>query len=356
LLLASLVDLAGTGRKVAACVEPGLPGPLPVGAAAAVPSSIQPAPSWCATNGGFHYYRTASCGVFSARVVVYDVETQAVVGTIDYNFIDYSYTAADISTWAHQLSIQETAQTGLGAGSSVSGSFACSGACTISSSRFPPQPVEPGRFEDGESYYTTTATAPGAVGTAQTTVTWTFTNPAWAGPSTPDSSQQLPVRCDHALPGTSSIGCVFPAYTPVAIYSRTGPYPELARHLGDAQASGLPGAYPGAAPLTRLTDSALQDRNRATACPPRYPRPAGKSCDEYPFASANQGAFTGGGAPRTSPWCQIDIGAPGSTGPTGYSVCMIDATQNTNGGSELGGFYNRNRVLSNDPYQVWITT
>lgn len=56
---------------------------------------------------------------------------------------------------------------------------------------------------------------------------------------------------------------------------------------------------------------------------------------------------------RTFSWCSIAGGA--GTGPVGYSRCMIVDTQNTQGGTDLGQFYNRNRVLDRDPFRTWIT-
>jgi hypothetical protein len=141
---------------------------------------------------------------------------------------------------------------------------------------------------------------------------------------------------------------------PVMTYALGGPYPELAAHIRDAQASGLPGAYPYGDPLTRLVDEGLQEANRNAACPGSYPRPEGKSCDEYPFASTWQGAAIGGGQPRTFGWCQVDPPQPHSTGGDGYSVCMINDWQNTAGGSELGRFYSSNRLITGDPFRVWI--
>jgi hypothetical protein len=34
---------------------------------------------------------------------------------------------------------------------------------------------------------------------------------------------------------------------------------------------------------------------------------------------------------------------------------MIVDTQNTQGGTDLGQFYNRDRVLDRDPFRTWIT-
>jgi hypothetical protein len=351
-LRARLAELARTGASAAACVEPAAPKLERLGTTA-----ILPAPSWCGTDGLLHFTRTESCGVFGGIVTVIDTQTGAVVGTIEFNFIDYSYTSADLSTWAHQFQIRPYVITGLGAGSSVSGSASCSGACTVRSSSFPAQPVIVGQFANAESFYDTTVTAPGTVGRASTTITWTFTNPAWLGPTNPLSYTQLDVRCDNALPGRITVGCVFPDYIPAVIYSRSGPYAQVARHIGDAQASGLPGAYPNGTALTRLTNRTDIRRNRRTACKPRYHRPEGKSCDEYPFASSNQGAATGAdnrGKPRTFKYCDIKLGKPGSTGPFGYSICMVNANQNSKAGTALNRMYTTNRVIANDLFQVWI--
>lgn len=87
--------------------------------------------------------------------------------------------------------------------------------------------------------------------------------------------------------------------------------PELAGHIRDAQATGLPGAT-AEYPLHRLIDSVLVDKNRNTSCPSSIPRPPGKQCDEYRFASTLEGACTGCGD---------------------YSTQMIDAIQNRDGGT-----------------------
>src|SRR6266542_4219666 len=140
---------------------------------------------------------------------------------------------------------------------------------------------------------------------------------------------------------------------PLATPRHPRSFPELAHHLSDALGSGLPGAYPNGSPLFRLTDATLIEKNRDTACKKSYFRPPGKTCDEYPFASTREGAYTGGGSPRTLDWCQIPKVPQGITGTDGYSVCMIDATQNTNGGLALLSFYRDNRVLSWDAFHVW---
>ena len=344
-LVADLPNLAATEHGLVACVSTS----LPVGGV----NGDQPAPSWCATNGGISYTRTESCGVFQGSVSVFDTQSGALVGQIFFNFINYSYTSTSIQTWAHQLNQQTTSEWGAGVGSSVSGVATCSASCTVDSSTFPSQPVTPGTFNNGDSFFDTTATAPGAIGTATTNWAVTFTNPAWVGPATYNASQ-LPVRCDNALPGSASIGCVFPDYVPAVTYQRTGPYPLVAQHIADAQSSGLRGnSYTN--PISRLIDANLQAQNRATACPSSLPRPPGDSCDEYPFASTYQGAALSGGGPRTFPYCAVVL-VTQSTGANGYSVCMLPADQNSGAGSILGAMYLNNRVLDGDDFWVQITT
>ena len=154
----------------------------------------------------------------------------------------------------------------------------------------------------------------------------------------------------------TKVGCVFPDYTPVMDYSRNGRFPELARHIEEAQNSGLPGKYGTDKPLTRLTDQQLRQQSGDKACPRRYSRPDTKSCDEYPPRSSYEGASTtpNPGPARTFDWCSISE-PTGVTGPNGYSACMIDAWQNSVGGSALGDFYDDNRVLDKDPFFIEIT-
>ena len=73
------------------------------------------------------------------------------------------------------------------------------------------------------------------------------------------------------------------------------------------------------------------------------------------MASTYEGAWTQSpqGPARTFDWCGIN--EPRDTGNQGYSVCMIDVGQNSLGGSNLGSFYNDNRVLDGDRFSVAVT-
>lgn len=172
----------------------------------------------------------------------------------------------------------------------------------------------------------------------------------------------LEVRCDDEI-STQRPGCVFSQYTPSMVYSMSGPYPELARHIGMAVEYGMPNPRRNA--LTRLVDPLLQRRNGDRACKASYPRPEGKSCDEFPFRSTYEGAYTSDpdGAKGLKALelpvniCHIRVEDPADPwgGNIGYTVCMINEEQNTRGGRALQTFYYQNRVIDGDPFYVNLT-
>jgi hypothetical protein len=324
--------------------------------------ALQTYPSWCTTT--WMQTRLTQCRMQPTGISVRDSSTGGPVGFLAFKLGNLSYTANNSLTWGHQTDIlyQNADSWGLVGNSYASGTASCVSVntqvapCSRQSGSFPATSVNPNFPISAEAFFNSTisSTVSGSLGTSATSWFYTFTNTAW-NPVT-FSSQSSPVRCDNATPGRSA-GCVNSSYTPYIVYSRTGAYSELARHIGDAQVSGLPGAYPSGTPLTRLLTGDDSKDNRDTACPDTYTRPTTpfpKSCDEYPFASSNQGASTTGGSGRTFSYCSIPQLRTGITGPLGYSACMISATQNSTGGSLLGAFYGNNRVISNDYYRVSI--
>ncbi|GGZ05574.1 NucA/NucB deoxyribonuclease domain-containing protein [Streptomyces avidinii] len=93
------------------------------------------------------------------------------------------------------------------------------------------------------------------------------------------------------------------------------------------------------------------DSNRTKACG-SAPSVPGKSCDEYPIATSEQG-LNAGGTRRTHPGCGF-TGVPAGTGRVGASVCVIAATEN---GSQVGTntqFFRRDRVLQGYPFNVVV--
>lgn len=137
-------------------------------------------------------------------------------------------------------------------------------------------------------------------------------------------------RCDTEAPGQ---GCVFPDFEPTMTYSlRTTR--EIGLHIRKAQASGQPGGRARGGPLTRVSQAAAA-KNRSQVCPRslvrryRRLRPDG-SCDEYPFASTQQGG-------------------------RGASTANVAAREQNIQGGIISSFYSGQRVLTGDSFWVAVT-
>jgi hypothetical protein len=297
-------------------------------------------PKWCIDAGvdsTWYIERLRGCGIWRSGVDAIDVRTGRKVGGISYLVVGYSFSARDSKTWAYQVRLLETKRWGRGVnGTKASGSASCTGKCKVTNKSFPAQTISKSAEPYGQFFMDTTINTGASKqrGTGRSIASWTFSNPQWAGPSQPTKLATVDVRCDNALPGAPrQVGCVNLQAVPVISYSLTGPWPEVAKHIKDAQATGLPGKYGTTNFLTRLTDRRKIDQNREKACPSSLVRPPGKSCDEYPFASTWQGAKHSGGE---------------------FSRRMINARQNTDAGKALKGFYTYSRVLEGDRFLVWI--
>ena len=317
-----------------------------------------PPPSNCGTRGYYTMTRFWMCGVWLSRLEFIDTQTGAVVGTLEYGVVDYSYSSNTSVNWMHQVQWDFQYATGVGQTlpQTISGRATCSGSCYVNNVDFPTQPATVGSEGDAAILNTTTATTSGAIAHSSATTYYHFTGSN--GASTEGSITAPPIRCDNAVPGNINAGCAFDQYVPTMQYASSGPRAQVAAHISQAQASGLPGSAAARSFLHRLTNSTLSTKNGSTACgspPPAPLAPAGNSCDEYPFRSTYEGAYTGGGTARTQPGCYYVVLNP-STGSSGYSICSVDAQQNSAAGSDLGGFYARNRVIDQDPFMVQVTS
>ncbi|MBE8524856.1 hypothetical protein ILP97_46530 [Amycolatopsis sp. H6(2020)] len=346
-----------------------------------------PADCYQHVGEGWRGDRTGQCQIrdLTGDVFLKDVRTGAKiwVGQVKWLEFDYTFTTFDIDRWASQIRTAKYWGVGWGdidAFSTVRGFSIClCDAKPVEETGFTPSSFRKDTANDASASYESTRGEPGGIGYNQTS--WEYRLKVFlSDPSTPIDSPNPDVRCDNAFTddgndsgdpalnarATVGAGCVFYKVLPVMVYSKTGLYPTLAEHIGAAQGSGLPGAYPAGAVLNRMTDSAKRRQNGDKACPPSptWLRPSGKSCDEYPFRSTIQGASTqqpAGSArtfaPPNTEWCEMDPawGVPtGVVGPAGWSSCMIDKRDNSLGGSALGVFYRTNRVLDGDPFKVWI--
>ena len=322
-------------------------------------ASILPTPTVCddpSTSAWKYLSRTEMCRLTGLGITTTRVSSSGVVtvtGGATFNVKNWIYTGSSLSPglWSDQITMSAYAAWGKAVNLGVSGSASCGGACVRKTSSFPKQTASTGHWFGGESSHGTTVTQKGQKGNGASTWNLLF-QPADTSitPATASYTSRK-VRCDKAVPGLTTLGCIRPGYTPTITYFASA-YPDVARHIKAAQGSGLPGGYASGTPLTRLTGAKIK-KNRKRACPSSLTRPAGKTCDEYPFASSNQGAVTGGGGPRTFGWCSV----PGAShsGPTGYSRCMINSTQNSGAGSDLGTFLKANRIISGDKYWVNVS-
>ncbi|MDJ1134515.1 NucA/NucB deoxyribonuclease domain-containing protein [Streptomyces iconiensis] len=328
------------------------------------PKDYVPIPEWCWDHAldGWWVNREHACKISSKTAIVRQFPTWKKIGEIYFLEINYAYTDASAPTWGNQIVVDKSGGWGAIEGARVQGFAACSGQCKVGEGKFPSQLLSKEKVSYGEWLLDSTVSA-GQRGNGSNVPGYYITVPG-AIPSPPEFDATETIRCDDELRPSKGPGCVVPSYEPPWAVSLSGQWKNFARHVRDAQKSGLPGAYPDGEPLTRLRDRADIRRNGDRACPQEgaggYPRPTGYSCDEYPFRSTHQGAYTQSPPPqppapgRTFDWCQINQLGSG-TGAKGWSACMIPATENSEAGREgLRPFYEDNRVLAKDEFHVWI--
>jgi hypothetical protein len=346
----------GIGTQVCMTVGADAPpvGPIPSGRA------IQQFPAWCLASerNVMHQTRTEACGIYDAYLSITrtsgNVTTE--VGAMALSVYRYTYTSTNMTDWATQIQLSPNTIRGEAAGTRFSGVATCTGGCTTETSSFPIQIPRLHENANGEAHFSSPV-LPGGI--SQAVLSWSVVidsptaqnvvNGYWGGAPT--------VRCDQALRGSMTSGCVIPETAVELVYSY-GQWPTFGYHLPNAEFSGLPGSWYSGRPLHRLTDDALIQRNRDTACHHNaaFERPDGLTCDEYPFASSWEGAFTGGAGPgRTFALCHISTLPQGVMDSAGYSSCMIDGAENSRAGSIMHAqLFVPYRILEGDPFDVTV--
>lgn len=139
-------------------------------------------------------------------------------------------------------------------------------------------------------------------------------------------------RCDSASYINNGGGCSYYEY-PFNFFTLSLSDPTVGQAAqtdqdGQMTLPGNPGWYGHGSVLTRDTNQADMQANRAAACKGVPP-----SCDEYPYASTHQGAAFGPVIARS-----------------------ISASQNSKEGSLLSSFFLTNRIGEADPFYVNITS
>jgi hypothetical protein len=361
----NLDKLARSGNTVALCTRrlatatKAKPAKPATGATATRASQAVPQGCTSAPRGSWWTTRTELCRVAPLWLDAVDLSSRRLIGTMSLLETIYSSTTTDSSTWHVQIDLDVLGMIGGGfEKATVEGGFSCTGACLVLGSDFPLQALRIGLPVSGEASFESTVLWPGDVGWADTSVSYTFT-PAPMLPAVVSVSLPYSVRCDNAAADPESLpafGCVFPNFWPTFYVSRGGPNRSFARHVSDAQSSGLPGSPASGRPLHRITNRSDIDKNGRTACPTGWERPEFFSCDEYPFRSTWQGArqeLLAGYHGRTFDWCGISQ-LPQESGERGWSACWIPFSQNSSAGGLLASFYRQNRVITWDPFWVQV--
>ncbi len=307
-------------------------------------------PAPCSANSGtltpryLAVNRRAACAHQHFNIVITEFSTAFpqghVIGTTDMHAVITM--VATGATWSSHMTLWVWSFTGVGSPTSTTGQVSGTG------------PSGTGTWgPSGAGFWRGDDTLSSSVGLGQVqnlSGNWNLTvsGTSWGNPVSVD----LPLatsRCDDTFRPRLA-GCVFQSVSGLSGISQSAA-PAYAQHVYGAQLSGLPGRLSTGTVLTRLQDVTKKRANYNLSCPTSLVRPAGYSCDEYPFQSTYQGASTGGGTlARTLPWCQV----PGvqRTGPSGWSRCMIPAGDNSSGGGQLSASYSSERLLDGDPFQV----
>jgi hypothetical protein len=281
------------------------------------------------------------------------------VGQMFHSVTSSTVTSGASARWTHFFTVHMGYAWGAVSGTSVYAFAECEVSCGMIGGTFDFGPVNGGDVRDGRAIFETSSYGFGSVWQAASFWSWQFGNPAWANPVTGSATIYTPAhRCDEAIGTAGSIGCVYIQKRPLhEIYMSR--FPKYARHIQLAINFGLPSV------LTRTQIRAQNDANRAKACPQA---PAnGWSCDEYPFASTQEGAanpmhpygrtfqilnWNTGNPPF---YCGVSWLVPRLLSDSrGYSVCGIPLEENVGGGTDLGVFYFANRVLHNDTFTVKV--
>lgn len=315
----------------------------PPGEVAARVTTASP-PSGCASASSVKYIsRTTGC-MYNTRKSNLVNRSGSVIGSITIAGVAYVSTRTDNTTKFNNTAyIRISARTGVANGRTFNfkGKTICGFNCM--------SPTGNESFAATSSWKSMTGTVTGDIGGGQSRKVisaweYSITSPGIAFSGVFNTLAVQP-RCDSNTPQLSGKGCVFPSVVPVFKLSRTGAASGVATHVQKAINSGL------ASNLTRASSATIA-ANRNKACPSSLKRDTGYQCDEYPFASSNQGAASGGTA-RVFSGCRWT--AVAGSGSRGFSRCQVLTTQNQAGGRLLTSFYSGNRVMVNDKYKVQIS-
>lgn len=241
-------------------------------------SAQSSAPSWCG-NSTWMGFRDEVCVRSDTFLNWYDQNGKQ-TGRADLRVTQHLQLNPKGRTFAENFDLEVTRVTGTLPGASLNLKVSCDGTC-VATSHFPNgSAIAAGStvsaaisYEDSTSNVNKTYSSYSLSWGPQTKTTIDWTSPFY--------------RCDNVF-ASYPPGCVFPEIFP--ILTSMSSLPNISANIRNIQQAG-PSHYGRRAdglPLSR--NSSLEDANRRVSCPPGRPRPTGMSCDEYPFATIDQGA------------------------------------------------------------------
>lgn len=306
----------------------------PAPASAAYRARTSAAPPWCAP-GQNEYNRTQACTVGIGTLTV--TLNRKVVGRLNFRVTQHIGLHVTSPRFAERLSITFTSGAGDVDGFATEFTAFCGGTCKAAA-HVPPEPTRVGETVNGTVDYADSTTAKNST---HTSYALEFTRPGYL--STPAAWSSPTYRCDKgskaARTGNYGTGCVFPGFAPTE--TRQAALPDIARNIARVQKAGPHhyGAYAlHGSPLHRTASASVIKDNRRKACGKRTPPPGMKnvSCDEYPFASTQEGAANKKGRPGDWGWA------------------WVPAAEQNQQRDILNNFYRTNRILGGDRFWVAV--
>jgi hypothetical protein len=333
ILVAGVVGITGTA--VAAPIPAHFRGKLSASFARLSREGSMPttASSRCAPKLG-GYTRNNACAADGANIDVYDTESGDFVGSFSFVMFQGIHLQVNATSFIEYDQVTQFALvSGVVPPISMEFSAFCAKPCHAAT-HFPEGALLAVGVEGTVSY--TYSVAKGGTDETAPNYVLDLTSAGYTLASTdgPPFIYSFPIdfRCDDALSGKRA-GCVFPRFTPTL--TTMTKLPDIAKNIEKAQRGPDQYGKPGSKhPLHRLVNAAQQDKNRKQVCGKkvRGTPPKGKSCDEYPFASTEEGGTKLPEKDRSWAW-------------------VPEGQQDSQGGL-IQSFYSANRILNGDAFWV----
>lgn len=323
-----------------------------------------------AKPGYWHFERLSACLRDLTVNFTLRGEKDEVLGTA----ILYVSTSATLNprsgSWDEQIEVEATQYKGKVKSLNVAASVTCTSNCKATGSRpwTGARALTDGQVASGTVSYSNVP----AVGVAdsaivkynlyitQTGTTPTHPNVDWSNPDA--------IRCDSALTvgGNTSTGCAVPSITPT-LELPVSKYGAAAITYGWGQRN-LPGAW-GRYSSTRMTRALDGEQRRKFTCGEKSSVPFIKkldivptdSCDEFPFASTEQGGTDGGKCAEIVPLLEDGKWKFYEADPkrpvTKTEPCVrahVPIAQNKRAGTTYSNFIQNVRLIEKDPFYLDI--